>query len=249
MRFLVVCAFALGSYAVSAASAYWTGLIVGNGGYSGDSSQVAGYSIQGTVYSGDGAYATINATMEGYVVEGSYFLKSLDYTRTGEGGIGVVAPVENVWVLAFCGDVLNAETIRAATQIAPIYSYGEASGGTPIADRRDFYLAFEASEYGVEDGRSWYGWAHVSVDDDLRMTLLGSGIGLNGESVIAGAVPEPSGGLLLLLGTAVLALRRRRPVKDRGGVECSGRAATCCGLGGRAGARTGCTGPVPVRIR
>ena len=71
MRFLVVCAFALGSYVVSAASAYWTGLMVGNGGYSGDSSQVAGYSIQGTVYSGDGAYATINATMEGYVVEGS----------------------------------------------------------------------------------------------------------------------------------------------------------------------------------
>ena len=148
-----------------------------------------------------------------------------------------MAPVKNAWFLVLYGDVINAETIRTATQLEFYDSvYGqEHEGGTLIADRRDFYLAFEASEYGVEDGQSWYGWAHVSVDDDLRMTLLGSGIGLNGESVIAGAVPEPFGGLLLLLGMAVLALRRRRPVKDRGGAGHSGRAATCCGLGGRAG--------------
>ena len=234
MRFLVVCAFALGSYAVSAASAYWTGMSIWNTEYSDPS--LMGYGVSGDVYSGEGAHGTLHTVMIGHEVDGAFYLKNYKYDAS-EGGIGPLAPVKNAWFLVLYGDVINAETIRTATQLEFYDSvYGqEHEGGTLIADRRDFYLAFEASEYGVEDGRSWYGWAHVSVDDDLRMTLLGSGIGLNGESVIAGAVPEPSGGLFLLLGTAVLALRRRRPVKDRGGVGCSGRAATCCGLGGRAG--------------
>ena len=53
---------------------------------------------------------------------------------------------------------------------------------------------------------------------NLKMTVrvinekLNSMTDLSGGSVIVGDVPEPSGGLLLLLGTATIALRRRKRV-------------------------------------
>ncbi len=71
-------------------------------------------------------------------------------------------------------------------------------------------MLIENREY--VEGMTWYGWVHVSVDENLDMTLLGDGINLYGGPVTVGvpesAIPEPAGGLLLLLGAGLLALRR-----------------------------------------
>ena len=76
-------------------------------------------------------------------------------------------------------------------------------------------MAFKVSEVltgdeGYEEGMSWYGWVHVSVDENLQMTLLDEGINLYGGAVTVGmSIPEPSGGILFLLGAATLGLRRK----------------------------------------
>ena len=76
-------------------------------------------------------------------------------------------------------------------------------------------MAFKVSEVlkdssGYFEGQTWYGWVHVSLDDDLYMTLLGADINLSGGAVTVGSTPEPSAALLLLVGGALLALKRRR---------------------------------------
>lgn len=48
-------------------------------------------------------------------------------------------------------------------------------------------MVFKASEVLIEnreyvEGMTWYGWVHVSVDENLDMTLLGDGINLYGSS-------------------------------------------------------------------
>ena len=84
-----------------------------------------------------------------------------------------------------------------------------------VENPNDFYMAFKISEVLLEDyeyveGMSWYGWAHVSIDENLTMTLLDSGINLTGGGVVVGAIPEPSSALLLLIGVGLLAARRKR---------------------------------------
>ena len=82
--------------------------------------------------------------------------------------------------------------------------------GQFISNADDFYLAFMSTGSQSEDGIDRYGWFHVALDDNMEMSILESGIGLYGENIYVGATPEPTAGLLLLLGSAFLALRRRK---------------------------------------
>lgn len=82
--------------------------------------------------------------------------------------------------------------------------------GTPTTDSILFELWFEAPE----DSGSWERVAYSRVSlADLRSYLVNSmGQGGAGPYVVSNfhVVPEPTGGLLVLLGAAVLALRRKR---------------------------------------
>ena len=51
------------------------------------------------------------------------------------------------------------------------------------------------------------------MDADYNLVIASSAIDLDGGPMIVGggAIPEPSSGVLLLLGTIILALRRKRP--------------------------------------
>ena len=63
-----------------------------------------------------------------------------------------------------------------------------------------------------------YGWVEISADEDGTLKLVGSAIDIDGGPMIVGsgsATPEPSSALLLLVGGALLALRRRVPHEPR----------------------------------
>lgn len=82
-----------------------------------------------------------------------------------------------------------------------------------IANDQCVYLAFETMTYTSPQNRA-YGWIELSVGDDgfLQLNNIVAGDGRN--ALIVGAVPEPSAGLLLLVGLAGLGLRRRRKVEN-----------------------------------
>ena len=75
----------------------------------------------------------------------------------------------------------------------------------------DFYLGFMGRGYREWSDLTWFGWLHLSVNDNLEISILDKGIGLNGEPVRIGigAIPEPSCCLLVVMGIAALGLRRK----------------------------------------
>ena len=168
-----------------------------------------GYIFSGQIY-GDMPYTSIGGTeayFVGYKDEDGFHLKQGDRMATE-------MPVENnVWVLAVYGDILYHDTIWNAEQIgmSSIYDYS-ATGGTQIENPENFYLGFMGRGYGIYSDLTWFGWLHLSVNDNLEISILDKGIGLNGEPVRVGGgpIPEPSCGLLLLLGGVALGLRRKQ---------------------------------------
>lgn len=203
MKVVILSFFAIVTTVCSAATASWSGFWITRGSHAYDEWHT--YDLYAEVQSDSGARGKVEAMLYEHEEGTDFFLKSFDYSTT-------MANVRSSMVLAFIGDILSEETFDSAIKLA-LCSYGDtAEGGTLIEDRSNFYLGFMTSEDGVSDGQKWYGWIHVSIDDQKNMNILSSGIGLNGEGVIVGggsATPEPSSGLLILLGGALLMLRRR----------------------------------------
>ena len=81
----------------------------------------------------------------------------------------------------------------------------------PIDPQESIYLAFSTIAYDDQSNPyPVYGWVEISASGDAP-TVLSSAWDTDGGPMIvgAGAVPEPTSGLLLLLGIAGLALRRK----------------------------------------
>ena len=190
------------SFVSCAANASWEIVSVSNGRV-GDL-PIHLYSFFGYVDS-DGGGGLIECPLWGFEGAEGFYLKQYNNKETP-------APRENnVMVLAYYGELLNRETFDAAAKIPlTFYSDYEMTGGILVENPSDFYLGFMSTGGNAYDGVDRFGWFHVSLDDSLRMTLLDSGIGLYGEDVIVGVgpTPEPTSGLLLLVGLAALGLRR-----------------------------------------
>jgi len=201
-RFLIAVILFL-THFLSAASVTWTGIQTFRVDYL-DSDKKC-YQISGEIHDDTGANGTLTALLYGHTEEGAYYLKSYDYSQT-------TAPVLNSWVLAYYSQILGPETFADANAIQRCLYEDNFTDGTLVIDPSDFYLGFVTSEYGVENGRSWYGWAHVSIDEEKNMNVLAAGVNLDGGAVVVGSTPtpEPSSALLLLLGLGMLGLRRGR---------------------------------------
>ena len=202
---IVVVAFVL-CMCSNAASARWGGINISN-----NESFLHNYMcywLGGGVYGENGEYGRIHTSIYGHIETGGLHLKQFDFS--GE----MMEPTFCWWALALYGDIVSETTFSSLNQIE-LFSGTEPEdiGGTLVENPEDFYMAFKVSEVlkgstGYEEGMSWYGWVHVTVDENLEMTLLGADINLYGGAVMVGAIPEPSGGILLLIGAAVLGLRR-----------------------------------------
>ena len=122
------------------------------------------------------------------------------------------------WLVADAGDVASEATTRHQGNYL---NHAKIDGETGYATYnlegtapQDYYLIFAVENLDdyvneVPDPRYAYGWAHVSVNGDMSLSLLGSAMSLDGSPLVVGAIPEPSAGVLLLLGLAGLVLRRR----------------------------------------
>lgn len=210
VRYIVIWTALLAGMDACAASAYWSGINVFNSNT--PNGLTMDYRIGGGIHGENGEYTWILTSIYGNTENGNLYLKQNDFSQES------MDATFNWWAIVSYGEVVDEATFHDATkQVALFYGDAEYASikGTLVENPRDFYMAFKASEVlddgnAYVEGQSWYGWVHVSVADDLTMTLLGSGIDLYGGAVTVGAVPEPGGGLLLLIGGAMLALRRRR---------------------------------------
>ncbi len=126
------------------------------------------------------------------------------------------------------GEVVNASTTRYLDDNRYVvhygiddnrYFFGEISDVVPSSD---IYLSYICSVDPIgykENQVYYYGWVNVTIGYDGDIYAYGAYDFDGGPMVVGGGaweggIPEPSGGMLLLLGAAVLGLRRRtnRPI-------------------------------------
>ena len=211
MRVIVVFFTFLLCNGVIASSAHWSGICIINDGIYTDN--IGDCGLLGDVSNAEGNRADIISIFFVHDEGGKLYLKHEDFSGEPDN------PTFNWWAFAVYGDIIGEENFNSLKHIEDFYGNDVYTGGTLVENPDDFYMAFKVSEViwdGVEHeyvaGQTWYGWVHVSIDENLEMTLLGDGINLDGGSVTVGdgGTPEPASGLLLLVGGALLALRRRR---------------------------------------
>lgn len=198
--FVVVC---LIMNAALSASYSWEDVGVINGLGPGD---LRWYTFGGVVHSGDDYVASTEGPLVGYKDGNAFYMRQQDHKTTQ------MKIDNNMWIVAYCGEFLNADTFATMDSIPLSNWYDEtALNGQFVSDKNDFYLAFMTVGSNVKDGIERYGWFHVALNDELEMSILDSGIGLYGEAVVVGyaPVPEPNSVVLLLMGLTMIVLRRK----------------------------------------
>ena len=96
---------------------------------------------------------------------------------------------------------------------APAYEDSFSVSSFTVNTGEDFYLMF-CVDTNYPNLDVIYGWVQLRMEMDGTISYLHSAYDLDGGPMIVGGgawtggIPEPSGGMLLLLGVAVLSLRR-----------------------------------------
>ena len=126
---------------------------------------------------------------------------------------------QNSWTRVSKGDLIS----RASLEEAGSYFYrgnfwregdevAQCDYPLQLTEGESVYLAVLFSGYTVPENLN-VAWMELTMDADYNLVIASSAIDLDGGPMIVGggAIPEPSSGVLLLLGTIILALRRKRP--------------------------------------
>ena len=127
---------------------------------------------------------------------------------TAEGPVNIANP-RAYWVEANAGDVVDNNFLFSdvGRLVFDVFytDRSEIVEGYTVAAMKDttFYLAL------IVDDAVYYGWLAIDVDSDGALHLAHSALSTE-PGIVVGAIPEPSSELLVLLGLAGLALRRKR---------------------------------------
>ena len=132
-----------------------------------------------------------------------------------------------LWMQVAIGDIIDQMTFENAITVfsnglAPFES-GRVQTPISVSGNQNIYLAFVSysvyldtaapTGYSIDKSNPYLGWVGLNVNRGT-VSLIGSYVDLDGTPIIAGqyasAIPEPSSVLLLLVGGAVLGLRRRK---------------------------------------
>lgn len=118
----------------------------------------------------------------------------------------------NTYAVASKGDIVSREYMDGKGEYFAWAQYNNPNVHTDYSillnDSENIYLAFIA-DYGTFDTPR-YGWVELGLDEDGLLKAYSSAWDIDGDSIIVGDVPEPTSGLLLIFGLAVLSLRRRK---------------------------------------
>ncbi len=142
-----------------------------------------------------------------------------------QSGASVTLSVENLtpnlasivgWMQVMPGDILDASTTHAWAAegwSTPEMCGKGITGEIQASPGESVYLALFQSYYESESLNDAFGWVELAVDATGDVSLMRSALAFPGDGVslrVGSSIPEPSSGILLLLGLGVLALRRRR---------------------------------------
>ena len=128
------------------------------------------------------------------------------------------------WVSMAADDIVCSSAFGNGIPSLFSTEYSGATGELHAKADSPFYLAFQVFELvedieGISRGEAYYGWVEFCVSDTAEVMLLASAVDLGGGAMLVGggsaATPEPSAWMLLLIGLAGLALRRRRTPHGR----------------------------------
>ncbi len=195
---------------LNGASMNWTVLLPDGYGVEMDANGTISSQIEGGVRGSDGASALVLGMFFTHGDSSGTRLKAYDYSKTA-------APVNTKWLLAVYGDILGEDTLSSFKGVE-LCDYGDCGvGGDLIENPSSFYLAFVAEDWDdyvskVDNPHVWYGWANVAIKSNGALDVLSSGVNLDGGAVVIGGgvpIPEPSTGMLLLVGLAFAGLSRR----------------------------------------
>lgn len=158
----------------------------------------------------------------GYVGHAVYANSSVQIqTTTSHDGMLTISEKDTylasftAWAVAFAGEIVNAAMLSDVSRLFYRNDGIQANNPFDVNYESDtFYFAFETLVWQDEDmsgvPQTEYGWVNISVAAG-ELSVVDSAMGLNGSPMIVGggAIPEPTSGVLLVLGFAALALTRK----------------------------------------
>ena len=173
----------------------------------------------------DGAGWILIAAMVGVAVEPSItdIFNVTFYTESYMDGY------HQAWTVTQAGDVVNygtthnLDTSRYLVHIDPTNPDANITGPSTLTIEKGtaIYLAFTSNEqYGDPQNSVYYGWVQLGINTDGNLVAINSACDFDHGPMIVGGgaweggIPEPSGGILFLLGAAMLGLGRGRKSKN-----------------------------------
>ena len=121
-----------------------------------------------------------------------------------------------LWALGIFDDVITEEYVRNCQMVGDVYfsDLGEITLSDMLfVEGEEYYLVLAGKGCDVY----YTSWVNFAVEDGA-ISIIGSAVSDGSLYVGGGAVtiPEPSGGLLLILGVAMLALKRKTRARNNG---------------------------------
>ena len=121
----------------------------------------------------------------------------------------------SLWVEVFAGDVITGQELYenetsyfAYANHTPDWEPIEFSDySISVSKGKSTYLAV-VLDMAHEGREFWTGWVELTLDGNGDVVALNSAFDRSGGTLVVGAVPEPTSGMLLLFGLSVLGLRR-----------------------------------------